>query len=571
MDEGSDVLVCASEYIPDRLYFVTLKTTIKPKSTANTHYFCIDDELVYENFYADFGPLNLSLLYRYCTKLNRKLKSYSLAKKKIVHYTTLDSHKRANAAFLISAYSVIYLGKSPEEAFKPLVGGYNPPFVPFRDASFGVSIYTITILDCLKAVEKAHMAGFFDFDDFDYDEYEHYEKVQNGDFNWLVPRKFLAFCGPHPHSKIENGYPLHSPESYFPYFRLHNVTCIVRLNKKIYDAKRFTNAGFQHEDLFFIDGSTPPDSILKSFLEICEKTSGAVAVHCKAGLGRTGSLIGCYMMKHWRWTAMETISWLRVCRPGSIIGHQQEWLEEKQADMWAQGDQFRRLHPERSILDSPCQYGIYSLKLKHMLLDNLTIKQNKNKEAQNKNSESRVPSKSESVISETDSSNGLSSRLDKVRITSEAEDAVNGNSTTKTDGNGNKTEDNTNGKEEPAKIQEKTIVLQDKPAHKVSEASENDKNHKMGRVLTQGDKLNLIKARKQLSPGKTLQEKSENNEKLPEKDKKISSSRTVKPNMIPKRDGSTANTRSQSGARRPTSPATRSSSKSGRVRTGAVR
>ena len=65
MDEGTDVLVCASEYIPDRLYFVTLKTSIKPKSTANTHYFCIDDELVYENFYADFGPLNLSLLYRY--------------------------------------------------------------------------------------------------------------------------------------------------------------------------------------------------------------------------------------------------------------------------------------------------------------------------------------------------------------------------------------------------------------------------------------------------------------------------------------------------------------------------
>ena len=64
MDEGTDVLVCASEYIKERLYFVTLKTSIKPKSTANTHYFCIDDELIYENFYADFGPLNLSLLYR---------------------------------------------------------------------------------------------------------------------------------------------------------------------------------------------------------------------------------------------------------------------------------------------------------------------------------------------------------------------------------------------------------------------------------------------------------------------------------------------------------------------------
>ena len=224
--------------------------------------------------------VNILRHFRYCAKLNRKLKSYSLAKKKIVHYTTLDSHKRANAAFLISAYSVIYLGKTPEEAFKPLVGGFNPPFVPFRDASFGVSIYTITILDCLKAVDKAYKAGFFDFDDFDYDEYEHYEKVQNGDFNWLVPEKFLAFCGPHPQSKIENGYPLHSPESYFPYFRLHDVTCIVRLNKKIYDSKRFTNAGFHHQDLFFIDGSTPPDSILKTFLDICEKETGAVAGEC---------------------------------------------------------------------------------------------------------------------------------------------------------------------------------------------------------------------------------------------------------------------------------------------------
>ena len=87
-DHPGDVLVCASEYIPDRLYFVTLKTSVKPKSTQNTHYFSVDDELIYENFYADFGPLNLSLLYRYCQKLNKKLKSYTLAKKKIVHYAT---------------------------------------------------------------------------------------------------------------------------------------------------------------------------------------------------------------------------------------------------------------------------------------------------------------------------------------------------------------------------------------------------------------------------------------------------------------------------------------------------
>ncbi len=31
-ESGADVLVCASEYIPDRLYFVTLKTNIKPRN-----------------------------------------------------------------------------------------------------------------------------------------------------------------------------------------------------------------------------------------------------------------------------------------------------------------------------------------------------------------------------------------------------------------------------------------------------------------------------------------------------------------------------------------------------------
>jgi len=48
------------------------------------------------------------------------------------------------------------------------------------------------------------------------------------------------------------GYPLHSPESYFEYFQKHNVTTIIRLNKKLYDAKRFKNGGFNHYDLFFI-------------------------------------------------------------------------------------------------------------------------------------------------------------------------------------------------------------------------------------------------------------------------------------------------------------------------------
>lgn len=198
----------------------------------------------------------------------------------------------------------------------------------FRDASFGAPCYQISLKDCLSAIYECHRLGFFNFDDFNVKEYEYYERVEYGDLNWIVPDKFIAFCGPHAKLNNENGYPLHAPESYFSYFRQNNVTTIVRLNKKIYDASQFINAGFDHRDLFFRDGSTPTDNIVRQFLKIAENTNGAIAVHCKAGLGRTGSLIGCYIMKHYHLTAHETIAWIRICRPGSVIGHQQQWLEE---------------------------------------------------------------------------------------------------------------------------------------------------------------------------------------------------------------------------------------------------
>ncbi|XP_051524477.1 dual specificity protein phosphatase CDC14C-like isoform X3 [Myxocyprinus asiaticus] len=326
-------------HITDHLYFGILHQ--KVKSSPDRHCFCIDEELSYENFYADFGPLNLAMFYRFCCKLNKKLKSCAHAKKKIVFYTCGDRKKQANAAYLIGSYAVLHLQKTPEEAYSLLVS-QNASYLPFRDASFGTCMFNLNILDCLRAIHKALQFGWLDFSQFDVEEYEHYERAENGDFNWIIPGKFLAFSGPHPKSKIENGYPLHAPEAYFPYFRKHNITTIIRLNKKMYDAKRFTDMGFKHHDLFFVDGSTPNDVIVTKFLNICENADGAIAVHCKAGLGRTGTLIACYMMKHFRLTAAEAIAWIRICRPGSVIGPQQNFTEQKQSSLWAEGDVYRQ-------------------------------------------------------------------------------------------------------------------------------------------------------------------------------------------------------------------------------------
>lgn len=184
--------------------------------------------------------------------------------------------------------------------------------------------------------------------------YVSYLQVHNGDLNLLVPEKFLAFRGPAEKSEMRNGYPYFAPDKYFDYFRVNNVSTVIRLNAKFYEADDFVNAGFAHEDLFFRDGSTPCDEILKRFMRASEAANGMVAVHCKAGLGRTGTLIACYLIKHYKFSAMEAIAWLRICRPGSVIGSQQGWVLKQEAQMLEAG----RQHSIPNI-----HHGVYSIKV----------------------------------------------------------------------------------------------------------------------------------------------------------------------------------------------------------------
>jgi cell division cycle 14 len=108
--------------------------------------------------------------------------------------------------------------------------------------------------------------------------------------------KFVAFAGPHAERQFSpGGYHTLRPEDYLSYFKKKNVTLVIRLNKSYYDAKKFMNHGIDHMDLYFLDGSNPPENILTKFIAKCEETPGAVAVHCKAGLGRTGNIASFFL------------------------------------------------------------------------------------------------------------------------------------------------------------------------------------------------------------------------------------------------------------------------------------
>ena len=159
--------------------------------------------------------------------------------------------------------------------------------------------------------------------------------------NWIVRGKILAFAGPSYERHVSpEGYCTLAPSDYIPYFARKNVGLVIRLNKKCYNEQDFVNAGIAHCDAFFLDGSCPPTKILMKVIRAMEAVPAhqAIAIHCKAGLGRTGTCIGAYLMKHFRFTAAEAIGWMRVCRPGMVIGPQQHFLEQIESVMWQEGE-----------------------------------------------------------------------------------------------------------------------------------------------------------------------------------------------------------------------------------------
>jgi cell division cycle 14 len=64
-----------------------------------------------------------------------------------------------------SHLQILELGFSADDAWKPLRNLY-PAFPPFRDASYGLCTFGITLLDCFRGIQKAVQCGFINFSAF---------------------------------------------------------------------------------------------------------------------------------------------------------------------------------------------------------------------------------------------------------------------------------------------------------------------------------------------------------------------------------------------------------------------
>jgi cell division cycle 14 len=340
-------------HITDRIYIViTDDENYKGRNHSEYLYMNINEEFIYTGFCDDFGPMSLGTVFAFCQDINKNLQAH--LDTSIVFITSSSSKLLTNAIFLLGAYMIMSLNFTLETVRKHL-GHFLSNTSSYRDVSPGKQNFALTVDDCWGGLFRAKSLGWASFaavGGFDPLRYDHYDNPLNADLHEIIPGKFIAMRGPidldgrsWEDVAAPDGTFSHrtfAPEYYRDILSHLGVKAVVRLNMPAYDRSAFAPAGIAVAELPFQDCTAPPPDIVARFLTLAEALPGVLAVHCKAGLGRTGTLIALYMMKHHGFTAREAMGWLRIVRPGSVIGPQQQFLCDKEAIMRRASQHARR-------------------------------------------------------------------------------------------------------------------------------------------------------------------------------------------------------------------------------------
>ena len=306
-----------------------------------------------------FGPIALPGIVDFCDTVDQKLAH--LSPRNVIFCMPSDPHNFTNAIFLLCCYLVLRVGMSAEEALIKFieVDGLPEKVCQFRDASHDKEcLYGLSVSDCVGGLLRAIERGILDETKFDVKAFEMLYSRDNLGLTIVTP-KFVAMSCPGTSASAAASVAaacvgrvgghiaraarvddlVNRPENYFAALKNLGVTDIVRVNaQETYDAEEFKREGFKFHDLPHAQegcGSCPCAENVQRFLDVANAAEGRrIAVHCLSGLGQTGTLIACDLIKNHGFTAPQAIGYMRLVRPGSVMSEQQEFLHLIEMCSW---------------------------------------------------------------------------------------------------------------------------------------------------------------------------------------------------------------------------------------------
>jgi len=280
----------------------------------------------HESYYSinrDYGPINICNIVKFINYIDKLYNEPKIYNKDIIYYVYLNENNSylLNSVFLFGCYLVIKLNIQINYVINILLKIFNSHPCYYIDCISKYGGYYSSIIDCLKSINFIYKNNIENINNFDIENYEYMTDYLYRDMN-LIANKFIAMACP-TNKNILNIKDI---------LKKYECKIIIRLNNDsddFYDKNVFLNNNINIYDLYFDDYSIPNVEIVKKFMNIINNTdlNEIVAIHCKAGLGRTGLLICIWLIIKLNFEPREAIAYLRIMRPGSIMGSQGFFIE----------------------------------------------------------------------------------------------------------------------------------------------------------------------------------------------------------------------------------------------------
>ena len=261
----------------------------------------------------------------YYTRAKEKVCILSLLRFRSDNFSVM---KRTHSALFMGAYAVLYLNWSASYTVQKLTHDIGENFSYFCDYN-GSYDYKLCIHDCLEGIKVGVLEhGWFTLDGVN--------PLKYGlNMSWVIPNKIIAMKDPKM-AQLQGTVGL--SRKYVTELLRNKTDFVVRLNGKDferdekygkpYPLEEFFAEGIAVCDIPITDGGVPTAKQLDLFLEVCSIPESLTAVHCHAGMGRTGTMIACYLIRNYGFTSRQAVAWLNLCRRGSVMGRQHGFLDD---------------------------------------------------------------------------------------------------------------------------------------------------------------------------------------------------------------------------------------------------